>query len=217
MEAPALFARFTAANHSRATLRTLFLAVLVVLTSVSPLLKSNSGFAQTATESTAAGQNTSLPSPGQVQDMKLLAPDVGWVLQQNRLYWTVNNGGSWENITPRGAETLTSVYFLNKAQGWTVFSNTSTAVDTRKSFGLARTTDGGRTWDILSIDGDLVRPNETIDGVSSLSFIDSLHGWLVMKLKSSTHFPHGFMLRACYELGLSNLNRLASMSHAKAR
>src|SRR5574340_995217 len=36
----------------------------------------------------------------QERHMQLLASDTGWVLGANKLYWTTDNGGRWEDITP---------------------------------------------------------------------------------------------------------------------
>ena len=195
MEAPASFSSFSASNHSGTTLRTLFLAALVVLTLVSLLLKTNSGFAQTATASIPLGQNTSLPSPGQVQDMKLLAPGVGWVLQQNHLYWTVDNGGSWEDITPKttGVQ-IGTVFFKDSDHGWAVLYGVSDA-NAAPAIQFAITTNHGMNWQRQSFDSGVLPPPEDVAGVSSLFFVNEDDGWMVLRLISSSNFSFGVLLR----------------------
>jgi hypothetical protein len=195
MEAPALFARVTAANPSRTTRRTLFLAALVVLSLVSLVLKTNSGLAQTATESIAVGQNTSLPSPGQVQDMKLLAPDVGWVLQQNHLYWTEDNGAHWEDITPPlSGKTIDGVFFVNASYGWVVISDPPPTALGVAAIHVASTKDGGRHWVFTPINTPKTTGLSSYAGMRSMFFLDSRYGWIVLGLRSSSNSSLGVLL-----------------------
>jgi photosystem II stability/assembly factor-like uncharacterized protein len=127
--------------------------------------------------------------------MKLLAPGVGWVLQQNHLYWTKDNGHDWTDITPIDAEHLDAVYFLDESHGWAVFSRTGGADAPQASINIASTTNGGEAWQISTFASEILPKPETIGGVASLSFVDPRHGWLVLHLVSSSNFSFGALLK----------------------
>ena len=193
MEASASFASFSTKNHSRATLRILFLAALVVLTLISILLKPYSGFAQTATVSTTTGPIASVPSPGQVQDMKLLAPGVGWALQQNHLYWTRDNGQNWSDITPQDSnqEKIKSAFFLQNGSGWAVLSG---LVESNTSATVVATIDSGQNWVVVN-ENILNQPGVPVNGIpSAIFFVDQSYGWLVLRQVSSSNFSFGDLL-----------------------
>jgi photosystem II stability/assembly factor-like uncharacterized protein len=134
-------------------------------------------------------------NPGQVQDMKLLRPGVGWALQQDRLYWTEDNGKDWADITPISAERVGAVYFLDESHGWTVFSRTQGTDAPQDSIDIASTTNGGESWQISTFASQVLPKPEIIGGIASLSFSDLQHGWLVLHLVSSSNFSFGALLR----------------------
>lgn len=101
----------------------------------------------------------------------------GWALTGHRLAYTADQGKTWSNITPSvPAATIRSVSFLSPQDGWAL------AIPEPRSPGsigsrLFATTDAGRTW--------LAKPLAvTISGFglgpASLTFVDQLHGWIVL-------------------------------------
>jgi photosystem II stability/assembly factor-like uncharacterized protein len=85
-----------------------------------------------------------------IQDMKLLTPNIGWVVTENNLYWTIDAGNTWKNITPPSAsfENIAAVFFLNTSQGWVLCCDTS---GKHKRFNIASTNDGGVHWSISPV------------------------------------------------------------------
>jgi xanthine/CO dehydrogenase XdhC/CoxF family maturation factor len=175
--------------------RVLFLAVSGVFTMLAILLTGNAGLAQTAAERIAVGPIASVPSPGQVQDMKLLAPGVGWALQQNHLYWTEDNGQDWADITPPNAHDISGVFFLNREYGWTVFTQQNDGNGGQAAIAVASTSNGGQSWEVSQIGSEALPRIEGIAGVSSIFFSDPEHGWLMFRLVSSSNFSFGILLK----------------------
>jgi hypothetical protein len=62
---------------------------------------------------------------GALQSMKTLTPQVGWAASQNRLFWTVDGGANWTDITPTAdsTKTIASVFFLDAWTGWVLFAD----------------------------------------------------------------------------------------------
>lgn len=83
----------------------------------------------------------------QEKTMQLFAPSTGWALGNGRLFWTVDNGKEWTDITPDrvGAKIrIADVFFRDVINGWVLLE--SNAGDDRVQVELATTTDGGHTW-----------------------------------------------------------------------
>jgi photosystem II stability/assembly factor-like uncharacterized protein len=114
--------------------------------------------------------------------MKLLAPNVGWVLQQNHLYWTQDNGQDWADITPGGPQQqVGSVFFLDKTRGWALVFGTDAAGEI-PSIQIASTQNSGQSWHINTIGTDVFQHATNIAGVTSILFADTQHGWLVLRM-----------------------------------
>ena len=54
---------------------------------------------------------------GVVTGIKLLAPGVGWAERAGRLYWTIDDGANWKDITPPDG-IGGGISFLNSSTGW---------------------------------------------------------------------------------------------------
>jgi photosystem II stability/assembly factor-like uncharacterized protein len=136
------------------------------------------------------------PALAQAQQMKLLTPSTGWVSNNGHLYWTTDSGSHWADITPippnahvRGVGLL-SVYLLNTQEGWAIISYPETVVPvtpqslrTRGTiYDIAQTVDGGQTWSFLPLTYPPLAKwqEDVIVGPSSLYFLDSQRGWMVM-------------------------------------
>ncbi len=128
-------------------------------------------------------------APTVVQGMKLVSGQSGWVLAQNRLFWTTSLGAQWAEITPPGAgATVRGVSFNAAGHGWVA----ETLSD--GSFTLAATADRGAHWTTGAV------PSPFTDGIEfggnvSPSFLDDQHGWLMLSVQSSSNFSRGILLQ----------------------
>jgi len=127
--------------------------------------------------------------------MKQLAPGVGWVLQQTHLYWTENNGQDWADITPGDTQQqVSNVFFLNEQEGWAFLYERNLSGELT-SISLASTRNAGNTWKISVIGEDEFKIPPGFAGPTSMFFVDSQHGWIVLRLTSSSAFSIGLMLK----------------------
>ncbi len=167
-----------------------FRAVLIALAALATLsMWVPAGLAQTGAGTSVSG------STGQIQAMKLLGPGVGWVLQQNHLYWTQNNGRDWNDITPGDLrQRVEHVFFLNEREGW-AFLHHRSASGEQQSISVASTQDGGVTWKISTIASEEFIVPAGFAGPASIFFLDSQNGWMVFRLTSSSAFSFGLMLK----------------------
>jgi len=56
---------------------------------------------------------------------KIISPSIGWVIENNRLFWTNDNGNHWTDITPsfdKTDEKIETVFFKNEKLGWMISS-----------------------------------------------------------------------------------------------
>ncbi|RMD95917.1 MAG: hypothetical protein D6812_18055, partial [Deltaproteobacteria bacterium] len=115
----------------------------------------------------------------------------GWILLDNRLYWSDAEGRAWREITPSdlGAATIRGVSFLDSRQGWMVL--TEMTGEGEISYLLGRTSDGGQTWAITPL--DLFSPHDpaALAGGIFLGFRDREMGWIVVKRATSSNFSVG--------------------------
>ncbi len=125
----------------------------------------------------------------------LVSANEGWVLLNQRLYWTKTAGQSWVDITPPNLDqsTIWAVSFLNTQDGWLIFSRFSEAEGV--TYTLARTSNGGNNWEIrplsLFIPGDIRAMAEAV----YVHVIDSHTGWLVIKQATGSNFSVGSLFK----------------------
>lgn len=86
--------------------------------------------------------------------------DIGFIAGSKSTVLKTNDGGnSWENISPDGDQTILDIYFFNESVGIIT-----------KSGSLWKTYDGGLTWNLLDITGDLNDPHHMHFVNDSLGF-----------------------------------------------
>lgn len=125
--------------------------------------------------------------------MQLLASDTGWVLGANKLYWTTDNGGRWEDITPPlsgSNEKIADVYFKDASNGWVLLS-TREEDQSQIRFELASATNPGsvRSWTVTPLEIPALALNSPqLTGGGQVYFVDSQHGWLNLGVESSVNF-----------------------------
>lgn len=92
----------------------------------------------------------------------------------SRLYSTVDDGNSWEDITPghlgRNGEVIQNFTWLNQRRGW-VTSNDCAGSDAH----VYRTIDGGGSWQRVRVAAVDCNAGSTL----ALDFVGPVHGWLI--------------------------------------
>ncbi|MCA1554499.1 MAG: hypothetical protein LC737_08985, partial [Chloroflexi bacterium] len=119
----------------------------------------------------------------------LLTAETGWLWMEQQLYWSDDGGQRWREITPPSNGMMRAVFFLDVQHGWVMSSD----VDDTPTYTLARTLDGGRTWQTQSLTLDVLNaaPSSTI----YLHFVDAQTGWLVLKHTTSSAFNEGTLFK----------------------
>ena len=127
-----------------------------------------------------------------VQDMKLVSPGSGWALTGHRLFWTSDNGQSWNDITPGdGQRPVSKAFFFDAKTGWAVLSGND---DTQSSITVASTRNGGATWQNARVALDPIVQGRQVGGVASMYFTDAQEGWIILHLNLSSNFSIGAAL-----------------------
>lgn len=149
--------------------------LLVIAVSVALRAPSASSAAQTA---------------GYVRAMQRVSATTGWALTSERLARTTDGGSTWIDITPAGVtpSQLIAVRFLDETHGWAIVPGSQSPTPPGATVLLAyRTSDGGATWNSAPVGATSYGGA----GPASVVFVDSLHGWLVVQLESSSQFTPG--------------------------
>jgi photosystem II stability/assembly factor-like uncharacterized protein len=126
----------------------------------------------------------------------LVAQQTGWFAARTHLYWTQDGGNKWQDITPKvtTGEVIVDVFFLDPSNGWALLAGANTG-GIQPTFDLASTTNSGATWAVTKVQlpkfdsGSL-----TLSGAGSVTFLDSLHGWMNLDVNSSANFRLGTLL-----------------------
>jgi hypothetical protein len=127
-----------------------------------------------------------------MEDMKLISSGSGWALAGHRLYWTSDNGQSWDDITPGDKQQpVSKAFFIDTKTGWAILSGDDGAV---ASITIASTRNGGRSWHNTQVALDTIAQGRRVGGVASVFFEDSQQGWLILHLSSSSNFSIGAAL-----------------------
>jgi hypothetical protein len=133
----------------------------------------------------AAASASSGPDPASLRGFQQVAPAQGWLLFDQRVYWTNNDGLEWRDITPAQAN-IEAVTFLDDSQGRAILSDGST-------YTLASTHDGGDSWDLTSLDLPGLAESPEPVGAVYIGWRDAMHGWLVFKLATGSNFSLGLL------------------------
>jgi len=124
-----------------------------------------------------------------VEDMQIVSPGSGWVLDGHKLYWTSDNGQNWDDITPgNDQQPVSKVFFLDVNRGWAILPGND---DTGASITIASTRNGGKSWQSALVAIDSVAQGRRIGEVASMYFADTQQGWLILHLSSSSNFSIG--------------------------
>lgn len=139
---------------------------------------------------------SSAQQAGRIESMKLLTPDTGWAATNTHLFWTVDNGRDWKDITPKtkSSQSLSSVFFLDSSRGWVLLAGGSDSGG-EPTLDLASTDTAGASWLISRVKVPKLNPESTtLSGDSRVDFVDSVHGWICLGVASSSNFRLGILL-----------------------
>jgi photosystem II stability/assembly factor-like uncharacterized protein len=122
-------------------------------------------------------------NPPAILGMDLLNEREGWLLTEEGLFWTVDGGQEWRNISPvQGAHVLEAAFFLDSRRGWVIGREGEALI-------LWRTQDGGQTWQSSPF------PAVWEGGSIFIQFVDTQHGWVMLKVPSGSQFSIGRLFR----------------------
>jgi photosystem II stability/assembly factor-like uncharacterized protein len=149
-----------------------------------------------------------LAAHGQAEshNVKLLSATTGWATSDNHIYWTVNGGSDWKDITPLPAGlkrvTIEHVFFRDTSEGWVLVSHKQTAQPGASRlvvvYEMAHTDNGGISWSFAPLkfpksptepwrDSESLRPRD-------FYFVDGSRGWLVVREAGSSGVSPGNLL-----------------------
>ena len=131
-----------------------------------------------------------VPVFSQDRTMQLLDPMSGWVLDNGHLFWTIDRGAHWDDISPDLSKPPGAVFFLDTKHAWALTTENEKGL---MMFGIASTTDAGRGWSKAAVKVPSQTAGE-LDGTGWLDFVDSMHGWLLLRANSSSAFSWGLLL-----------------------
>jgi len=159
------------------------LAVLFLLVGGVPTVGTTSAVAPT------------IAGSGDLLAFQLVAAGSGWALMGQQLFWTNDGGANWRDLTPpalSGAE-IRATSFADTQHGWVVA--TAPTANGSLSYTLARTADGGQTWQTAPLALFAAGDVAGVAGAVFLQFIDTNTGWLVVKQATSSNFNVGTLFK----------------------
>jgi glycoside hydrolase-like protein len=146
------------------------------------------GLVTEASQSPAAALSESV-SPD-IRALQQVAPGEGWLDFGQSLFWTNNDGADWQDITPPQAGRIGAVVFTDGLHGWTLLvDDGSPAV----LYSLAITVDGGRSWQVKSLDLPEVSQSPAPVSAAYMGWRNAQQGWLVFKLATGSNFSLGLL------------------------
>jgi len=149
-----------------------FIILMIILVS---LLVGLTGCGQarqnTAASSQGSGNSDPLNEKGFLTYIHMADARTGWTCTKESILRTVDGGGNWTDVTPKGQASLlvSSLFCLDGQDAVLAFTQESSP-----QIIVCRTTDGGQNWEKSAID---TGPN--LSSVAKLSFADAEHGWLL--------------------------------------
>jgi photosystem II stability/assembly factor-like uncharacterized protein len=123
-----------------------------------------------------------------VLEAELLSTTAGWILTSGGLKLTEDAGDSWKDIDPLiGDGAIKGVFFLDVNTGWVVAARGGGG-NSSADLLVYRTTDGGANWTESKLGAvDL----DSRGAPAFIYFLDSAHGWIVIKLVTGSNFSLG--------------------------
>lgn len=146
----------------------------------------------TGSRMTAAPNSSGSQSTAAVRKMQLISATTGWALTDKRLLWTTNTGRTWsdaklpQDLSPTD---VLNAFFLDESHGWLVMIPRQAGLT--PSFTILATGDGGKTWKQSTLSFPSNEYSNPPSGDVYVDFIDAQHGWVMVRIQSSSAFSLG--------------------------
>lgn len=140
-----------------------------------------------ATTSTSAPP----PTPEKFTNEQLITGTNGWVLSDNALSLTSDDGQNWTDITPPGvpASAIRGVYFMDAQHGWAVSAST----DNQAQLEISTTNDAGSSWSTSPLGNPQPVFTDSASLPAYIDFSDAQDGWVVAMIATSANFSTGIL------------------------
>jgi hypothetical protein len=166
-------------------------------------------------QETGREQTSEQTSEAELYGFELLEPGAGWAWYGGELLWSTDGGATWRAITPGDTARyrLGAVHFGSATDGWALLlprarpgaaagsttggatgadSDARAEADSAASSSplLARTGDGGATWQFAAVPAGVARELAAAKAIH-LAARDQAQGWLAADLATSSNFSRG--------------------------
>lgn len=132
---------------------------------------------------------------GPIREAHLFTVTSGWVLTDTGVFTTSDSGVSWTDVTPPtdSHAPFRTAFFLDPARAWAVVQSAAVDANGEAQLDVFSSTDGGRIW----IQHPMRWPIGRLDtpGPVHLTFVDPLHGWMVVDTGSHAGFMYFIAFR----------------------
>ena len=140
---------------------------------------------------------------GEIREAHLFSSTSGWLLTSTGLFTTTDAGRTWADVSPPSGPKapFETAYFLDRDHAWAVVRSADVdAADDSAPLDVFSSPDGGMTWIVHHIAGLTTRLDTP--GPVYLTFVDPMHGWMVVDLGSHAGFMY-FMAYTTADGGVS--------------
>lgn len=117
-----------------------------------------------------------------IEDAGWLSAEQGWLVSGNRLYWTIDQGKNWQDLSLGPVQ---RAYFLPSGQAWALSAQDPDRLT------LYHSSTWGATWER----GDLLLPPDADWHPLLLQFSSPASGWVVLQRETSQAFDSGILLK----------------------
>jgi PKD repeat protein len=126
-----------------------------------------------------------------LRDFEMVSPTEGWILVGQQLYWTSDNAGRWDLITPDlpAGATVYTTSFLDAQTGWVLWGNQAT--DGSLVLQIESTSDRGGDWKRAIIQTFTPGDPEAAVENASMDWLDASTGWVSLKQQTGSNFSAG--------------------------
>jgi len=157
--------------------------------------------------SVTLNSESTLVSGVQIREFDLISQNTGWLLLDDRLLLTEDNGVSWRDITPDiGEAIIQDADFVDRDSGWLAAIPIASGMP--EGFEIYHTRDSGATWEAFSLPVSM----PAFSGVD-LEFVDDQTGWAMFKVQTGSSFSVG-RLFATQDGGVSWEERTAPLGES---
>lgn len=143
--------------------------------------------------SSASVSTVGASDPPELRAFDFSGVETGWVLLGSRLYATSDGGKTWHDITPPLTDGLEigDAAFV-EGRGWAILTRPA---GSKAAYALADTTDHGQHWSLHDLELFSDAEAWILPRSTHLFFLDTQHGWLVVRHATGVNFNVGSLFR----------------------